>query len=210
MDDNGILGVKMNGLSFQINELSIGDDQQNYDYICNIVSTQGWNGNGKYSISILDSQMKQGIVLNGWELREGSISYDWGNSSCYFVLRDSVGTKTKDIYACGQRGSMGGFNPLYMTKAIFPKAIEIMRKYETAEEYEVVTTFEKKLEDKRFLAYESNSDFDYSLELLDEAISSYLKVKEYYSKGTVPDGELKIIDIREEMKDFLSYFKKKD
>ena len=103
MDDNGILGVKMNGLSFQINELSIDDDQQNYDYICNIVSTQGWNGNGKYSISILDSQMKQGIVLNGWELREGSISYDWGNSSCYFVLRDSVGTKTKDIYACGQR-----------------------------------------------------------------------------------------------------------
>lgn len=53
MDDNGILGVKMNGLSFQINELSIDDDQQNYDYICNIVSTQGWNGNGKYSISIL-------------------------------------------------------------------------------------------------------------------------------------------------------------
>ena len=39
MDDNGILGVKMNGLSFQINELSIDDDQQNYDYICNIVST---------------------------------------------------------------------------------------------------------------------------------------------------------------------------
>lgn len=59
------------------------------------------------------------------------------------------------------------------------------------------------------MAYESNSDFDYSLELLDEAISSYLKVKEYYSKGTVPDGELKIIDTREEMKDFLSYFKRK-
>ncbi len=62
MDDNGILGVKMNGLSFQINELSIDDDQQNYDYICNIVSTQGWNGNGKYSISILQYCVK--LIFN--------------------------------------------------------------------------------------------------------------------------------------------------
>lgn len=209
MEYNGILGVKMNGLSFQIDELSIDDDQQKYDYICNIVLTEEWNGNGKFSISILDSQMKHGIVLNGWELHEGSISYNWGDSGCHFVLRDSLGTKT-EVYACGQRGSMGGFNPLYMTKTIFPKAIEIMRKYETAEEYIVVNTFEKKLEDKRFLAYESNSDFDYSLELLGEAISSYLKVKEYYSKDTVPDGEQKVIDLRDRIKDFVSYFKKKD
>lgn len=147
MDDNGILGVKMNGLSFQINELSIDDDQQNYDYICNIVSTQGWNGNGKYSISILDSQMKQGIVLNGWELREGSISYDWGNSSCYFVLK-FCWYKNKRYICLWTKRLHGWFNPLYMTKAIFPKAIEIMKVWNC---WGIWSCYNfRKSEDKRF------------------------------------------------------------
>lgn len=32
-----ILGVKMNGISFEFEELSIDDDQQKFDYICNVI-----------------------------------------------------------------------------------------------------------------------------------------------------------------------------
>ncbi len=206
--DNEILGIKMNGLSLHIDELSIDDDQQKYDFVCNIVSTQAWNGNGKFSISILDRQLKHGIILNGWELCEGHISYDWGSSVCYFVLRDAKNAKTQDICACSQKGSMGGFDSLYMTKAIFPKAIEIMRTYDDVEEYYAVTNLEKCIADKRFLTYDT-SNLDYALKLLGETIEAYKQAKEYYTKNDNAESERKLLDLRAKMEDYISYLKKK-
>lgn len=204
-----ILGVKMNGISFEFEELSIDDDQQKYNYICDITNIDT-NGNGIYSITILDKAYKHGVIFNGWELKGGKITYDWGGSNAYFVLQDSLGHKANDIYALGQKGSMGGFDVIKMVQSIFYKAVDIMRNYENVEEYNVLFQFEKSIKNEATLWYKSESDYDYALGELSEAIVKYRSAIKYLKKKDNEKSNLKIIELREKMREYLTWLKPRE
>ena len=158
----------------------------------------------------MDKYYKHGVVYNGWELKDGVIFYDWGMSSARFDLQDSLGYKANDIYAIGQRGSMGGFDVSQMIQSIFFKAIDIMRNYENVEEYNVLFQFEKSIENKATLLYKSESGYDYALGELSEAIVKYRSAIKYLKKKDNDKSNLKIIELREKMREYLTWLKPRD
>ena len=138
-----ILGVKVNGTTFILTTLNEGDDQSSYDYIVNTSNSSYNNGNGSFSITILNKDFEKGLPINNWTLLEGTITFNWGDSDCYFVLIDENGERTKNIFACSGRGSSAGFNIENLTRSIFPKARDIIAEYPSARIYNTIDEFNK-------------------------------------------------------------------
>lgn len=133
-----IFGIKTNGVSFTIDELSLDMDQSIYDYVCNVNLAWSDNGNGTYSVKIIDKNYKSGFPIGEWTLKEGYISFDWGSSDIHFVLIDADGYETKPIFASSSRGSASYINTDSLIRSIFTKAVEIVSEYPSAKIYNAV------------------------------------------------------------------------
>lgn len=159
-----ILGIKLNGCSFNIACLNISDDQAPYDYNCNVNPKSHVNGNGSFTISITNKDYIQGLPLGTWILLEGLIVYDWGESISYFYLLDMNGVKTNKIRATVARGSARGFQIEGLGRAIFSKAREVIEKFPSASVYNAYSNFmntelrPSSTEVKKFLELESPTD----------------------------------------------------
>ena len=140
-DQSCILGVIKNGVSFKIDTLKIEDDQSKYDYICNVSSASYNNGNGTFTISILNKDFIEGLPIGKWTLMGGRISFSWVSSTAYFYLIDENGDKTNSIDASKSYGSERGFNIEAMARSIFTKALGIVAEYPSAKIYNALSDF---------------------------------------------------------------------
>lgn len=143
-DKNKIYGIKINGTSIELISLSIEDDQTSFEYICNVSLCENTNGNGRYSISILNKHFEKGLPIGNWKLVEGRIGYDWGGSTATFIMQDSLGNRTTRCFGMSGRGSARGFDVDTLTQSIFPAAVNIVASYPSAEAYNVCMKFFEK------------------------------------------------------------------
>ena len=63
-----IFGIKCNGVSIQVNKISIDTDQSEYDYICNVSLRSSSNGNDTYDVSIINKDYIQGVPVGKWQI----------------------------------------------------------------------------------------------------------------------------------------------
>lgn len=130
--DNYFFGVKCNGVSIEVTQLSISDDQSAYDYICNVSLKQTWNGNGAYDVSIVNKDYIQGMPVGDWRITKACIRYWWGDSKAILKMEDAQGNETCEIVSTKDRGSASYFDVPSMTRTIFTKAQQIVRDYPNA------------------------------------------------------------------------------
>lgn len=127
-----IFGIKCNGVSISVNQISIDSDQSGYDYICNVSLKDSYNGNGTYDVSIINKDYIQGMPVGKWRIKKAWISYDWGSSYAKLIMEDEDGNETKTIFADEQKGSTSGFHLPSLARTIFTKAQEVVRDYPNA------------------------------------------------------------------------------
>lgn len=127
-----IFGIKCNGVSISVSQISIDEDQSKFDYICNVSLKDSYNGNGTYDVSIINKDFIQGMPVGKWRIKEAWISYNWGNSYARLIMEDEDGNETCDITADDQKGSTSGFHVPSLARTIFTKAQEIVRDYPNA------------------------------------------------------------------------------
>lgn len=171
-----ILGVKINGTTFILTTLNEGDDQSSYDYIVNTSNSSFHNGNGTFSISILNKDFEKGLPINNWILQEGRIGFNWGSSSAYFTLVDKLGEKTKEIFANSGSGSAAGFSIENLTRSIFPKARDIVAEYPSARIYNLIEDFKSQTKKLK----------EFQKERIKEEIDSAKSIREYEDKFLIP------------------------
>lgn len=140
-DKNRLYGIKLNGPAIELTTLSIEEDQTSFEYICNVSLCENTNGNGYYSISILNQHFEKGLPIGDWKLIEGRIGYDWGCSTATFIMEDSMGKRTTRCFGMSGKGSARGFDVDCLTRSIFPAAIDIVASYPNAEVYNVCVKF---------------------------------------------------------------------
>lgn len=125
-------GIKCNGVSINLTQISIDNDQSGYDYICNVSLKDSYNGNGTYDVSIINKDYIQGMPVGKWRIKEAWITYDWGSSYSNLIMEDEDGNETNAIVADNQKGSASGFHLPSLARTIFTKAQEVARDYPNA------------------------------------------------------------------------------
>lgn len=185
-----IFGIKCNGVSISVSQISIDEDQSKFDYICNVSLKESYNGNGTYDVSIVNKDFIQGMPVGKWRIKEAWISYNWGSSYAMLIMEDEDGNETCDITADDQRGSTSGFHVPSLARTIFTKAQEIVRDYPNARILNAVTDLDcskKKLNVdflKKCLNNEGKDDesylddVEYVLNKLSDHLSLYKKTKD--------------------------------
>lgn len=163
-DKNRIYGIKANGTSIELIPLSIEDDQTPFEHICNVSLCENSNGNGLYSISILNKHFEKGLSIGNWKLIEGRIGFDWGESTTTFIMEDSLGNRTERCYGMSGKGSARGFDIDTLTRSIFPAAVDIVASYPNAEAYNVYVKFLSKSNHARYSSCRKFMDVEYPKE----------------------------------------------
>ena len=97
-----ILGIKCNGVSISVTQITIDENQSKFDYICNVSLKESNNGNGTYDISIINKDYIQGMPVSTWKINKAWISYDWGGSLAKLIMEDAEGNETCVITAGGK------------------------------------------------------------------------------------------------------------
>ena len=133
-----IFGIKCNGVSIAVSQITINDDQTRFDYICNVSLMSSNNGNGTYDISIVNKDNIQGMPVGKWRIKKAWINYNWGDSSSLLIMEDEDGNETTEIVADKQKGSMSGFSTLSLTRSIFTRAQVFVRDYPNALIYNAI------------------------------------------------------------------------
>ena len=179
-----IFGIKCNGVSIQVTQISIDEDQTKFDYICNVLLKESWKGNGTYDISIVDKDYIPGMPVGKWRIKEAWISYDWGASNAKLIMEDAEGNETCELLADIQKGSASGFHIPSLARTIFTKAQEIVRDYPNAKVYNAVTELKASKEKlnisllKQYLNSEDKEDDKYisNIEYVLSKIAKHLNV----------------------------------
>ena len=120
--ENCIFGIKCNGVSIQVTEISIDKDQSMYDYICNVSLKQSYNGNGTYDISIVNKDYEKGMPVGKWRIKKAWIGYSWNESHAMLIMEDADGNETDYLEAGIGAGSTKNFNIPSLARTIFIKA----------------------------------------------------------------------------------------
>lgn len=217
-----IFGVKCNGVSIQVTQISIDEDQTKFDYICNVLLKESWKGNGTYDISIVDKDYIHGMPVGKWRIKEAWISYDWGASNAKLIMEDAEGNETCELLADIQRGSAAGFHIPSLARTIFTKAQEIVRDYPNAKVYNAVTELKASKEKlnisllKQYLNSEDKEDDEYisNIEYVLSKIAKHLNVYKSTKDllGNEEDQRSKTLlkNITSEFKHLLLDLKKRD
>ena len=171
-----IFGIKCNGVSISVSQISIAEDQSMYDYICNVSLKNSNNGNGTYDVSIINKDYIQEMPVGKWRITKAWIDYNWGDSYAKLIMEDEDGNETCVITADNQKGSISGFHVPSLARAIFTKAQEIVRDYPNAKVCNAIMELNKSK--KAFnLSYMKNR----YKEVLDKSDEEYIDFIEYLS-----------------------------
>lgn len=215
-----IFGIKCNGVSISVNQISIDSDQSGYDYICNVSLKNSSNGNGTYDVSIINKDYIQGMPVGKWRIKNASIFFNWGTSSSYFVMEDEDGNESIEIKAGEQKGSTSGFDLPSLTRAIFTKAQEVVRDYPNAKVYNFVSNYYKSSKDLNidyFLRTASRKDYksddeyigfiEYATSKLNPHLKVYKETIELLSVCEDTRTENLIKEIKTDCLSIISHFK---
>ena len=180
-----IFGIRCNGVSISVSQISIDDDQSKYDYICNVSLKDSYNGNGTYDVSIVDKDFVSGMPVGKWRIKEAWISYNWGDSKAKLIMEDEDGNETIEITADDQKGSASGFHVPSLARTIFTKAQEIVRDFPNAKVCNAIMALNKSKKDfhlsyliDRYKEVSTKTDEEY-IDFMSYAannISNYLSV----------------------------------
>ena len=127
-----IFGIRCNGVSIQVSQISIDEDQSMFDYICNVSLKHFWKGNGTYDVSVVNKDYVHGMPVGKWRIKKAWIKYDWGESNAKLIMEDPDGSETCEFVADRQKGSYSGFHVPSLVRAIFSKAQNIVSDYPNA------------------------------------------------------------------------------
>jgi len=210
-----IFGIKCKGVSIMVSEISIDDDQSNFDFICNASVASSYNGNGSYDVSIINKNYVKGMNVGEWRIIKAGIDYDWGDSYAYFCMEDNGGNRTDEIIASTQRGSASGFSVPSLVKSIFTKAQSVVRDYPNAAVLNVVQDFYKACGKinvkflKGYLEGEGKSDekylgnVGYVISELSDLFIAYKKAKKVLDEQEDPKSEQLLKDVMSKCKQLL-------
>lgn len=155
--DDCIFGIRCNGVSVEVSQISIDEDQSKFDYICNVFLEKSWNGNGTYEVSIVNKDNIPGMAVGKWRIKKAWISFNWGDSMSRLIMEDPDGSETSELVADSQKGSASGFSVSSLARSIFSKAQSTVRDYPNAKVYNAVAELQ---ELKRSLPFASLSRQD--------------------------------------------------
>ena len=195
-----IIGIKSNKSSMKIDNLTIDDDQSEYDYICTASLKKIPQGNGRYDISIVNKKRVQGMRIGKWRITRAWIFYNWGSSRAWLRMSDRFGEETGDILASEQKGTASqiGFNVEGLVRSIFIKAQEISIEYASAKIYDAVALFNRSNDSS------SKSIYNY-LDLYEKVVKMLQECKDQKSKQLL----IKIkSDCRAHLNKYLDFFQK--
>ena len=214
-----IFGIKCNGVSISVSQISIDEDQAKFDYICNVSLKDSYNGNGTYDISIINKDYIQGMPVGKWRIKEAWISYDWGDSYAQLIMEDEDGNETCKITADDQKGSASGFHVASLARTVFTKAQEIVRDYPNAKILNAVTDLNcsKKKLNVDFLKKCLNSegkddekyldDVEYVLNKISTHLGIFKKTKELLQEQDDQRSKQLLKDVSSECKHLLDSLK---
>ncbi len=182
-----IIGIKSNKSSMKIDNLTIDDDQSEYDYICTASLKKIPQGNGRYDISIVNKKRVQGMRIGKWRITRAWIFYNWGSSRAWLRMSDRFGEETGDILASEQKGTASqiGFNVEGLVRSIFIKAQEISIEYASAKIYDAVALFNRSndsssnyYKDRFYREQTKRDEYIHFLHDLSKSIYNYLDLYE--------------------------------
>jgi len=218
-----IFGIKCNGVSINVMQISIDSDQSVYDYICNVSLKESCNGNGTYDVSIINKDYIQGMPVGKWRIKEAWITYDWGSSYSKLIMEDEDGNETSTIYADDQKGSASGFHLPSLTRTIFTKAQEVVRDYPNANICNAIMELNESKEHfnlsyyiKRHKEVSNKSDkeyidfMEYAANNITKYIRAYKATAELLEKNDDPRSVRLLKNITSECRRLLDNFKVSD
>ena len=210
-----IFGIRCNGVSIQVSQISIDEDQSMFDYICNVSLKDSWNGNGTYDVSIVNKDYVHGMPVGKWRIKKAWINYNWGESNAKLIMEDPDGSETCELVADSQRGSSSGFHIPSLVRAIFTKAQNIVRDYPNAKVCNAVAELKASKENlnihylKKYLNSENNGDekfisnIKYVLDKLAHHLTVYTTTRDLLSKEEDQRSKLLLKDITAECRHLL-------
>lgn len=210
-----IFGIKVNGVSFKIDTLNIESDQTIYNYICNVILVDSFNGNGSYDVTIVNNNLIPGCPIGKWKILSASIKFDWGTSYAWFILVDEKGQETRRILTSSQRGSNYGFSVEYLTRSIFPKAQQIVSEFPSASIYNAYNEFNESKPDpdrlKRYLEKtEADDCIEYFIDNTLDKMRDYLINYKKFTSLLIESEDLRskslLIKATEECQKVITYF----
>lgn len=215
-----IFGIKTKGVSLEVSQISVEEDQSEFDYICNVSLKKSYNGNGTYDVSIVNKDCIHGMPVGKWRITKAWIDYNWGNSYAQLKMEDEEGKETCDITASIDKGSSGGFYVPSLARTIFTKAQEVVRDYPNA----IICTAMEELKKsqkglnvdylKKCLKWnekKSSEEYidnvEYVLSKLSNHLNVYTKTKELLKEREDQRSKLLLKSITSECKNLLDNFK---
>lgn len=221
--DECFFGIKCNGVSINVTQISIDSDQSLYDYICNVSLKESCNGNGTYDVSIINKDYIQGMPVGKWRIKEAWITYNWGSSYSKLIMEDEDGNETRTIYADDQKGSTSGFHLPSLARTIFTKAQEIVRDYPNAKICNAIMELNESKKDFNLSYHKNrykevlnkpNQEYIDFMEFAANNISKYLNVykttAELLKKNDDQRSARLLKDITSDCRHLLDHFKVSD
>ena len=205
-----IFGIRCNGVSIQVSQISIDEDQSMFDYICNVSLKDSWKGNGTYDVSIVNKDYVHGMPVGKWRIKKAWINYNWGESNAKLIMEDPDGSETCELVADSQRGSYSGFHIPSLVRAIFTKAQNIVRDYPNAKVCNAVAELKASKENlnihylKKYLNSENNGDekyisnIKYVLDKLAHHLTAYTTTRDLLKDITAECKHL-LLDLKNEI-----------
>lgn len=205
-------GIKIKGHVYQIDKMTIDDDQSQYNYVCTLLGGPDPYGNGGYEVTFYDSN-DQSLHNNGWTLTKARIGYSWNNSSVGIVLRDSLGhlidEKNCSVHVSMRGGSANGLPDNWIVKqldVLLDLFFKFTKNYKTVEEWEIKRNFEKSFSNNLYSC--GIDDFiDIYLPRINKAVKSYEALKSFLENQEDEKYETELTAIEDKIKAYFSGLK---
>lgn len=205
-------GIKIRGHVYQIDKMTIDDDQSQYNYVCTLLGGPDPYGNGGYEVMFYDSQDRN-LQNNGWTLVKAHIGYSWNYSNANIELKDSLGhltdSKKYNIGVRTQGGSAKGLpddwivRQLYVLLDLFFK---FTKNYETVEEWQIKRNFEMRINNKLY-SCDIDEFIGTYLSRINEAVESYKALRNFLEEQEGEKFETELTTIEDKFKAYLSGLK---
>lgn len=205
-------GIKIKGHVYQIDKMTIDDEQSQYNYVCTLLGGPDPYGNGGYEVKFYDSE-DQGLHNNGWTITKAHIGYSWNNSMVRIALRDSLGHLTDDrnypVAVSMRGGSDKGLPDNWIVKQLYVLLdlfFEFTKNYETVEEWQIKRDFEKNCGNHLYSC--GIDDFiDTYLPKINKAVESYKALKSFLENQEDEKYETELTAIEDKFKAYFSGLK---
>ncbi len=141
-----IFGIKKFGETIIVSENVDNSDLNAFEYLCQVSLKSSGNDNYTYDVSIVNKNMVLGMPIGKWIIKKGEIHIYLVNSFYTLTMSDDQGKDSSIIV--GRTEKVGSRTTekasiVFLTRAIFTKAQEIVRDYPDAMVCNAIMELEK-------------------------------------------------------------------